>query len=292
MLDSCFFSYNLLYEKLIYGGKQMKSILKSILTMLIPALLFISCSASKTSVKDSAPVKKDKDTTVSGIVVTKDNEPIKDAYVYAYSSISRGQMGPADFISNPTNEKGEFSINVTSGEYYIIARKRTDESNVGVLDTGDYTSPTGFKITLNEGSCTKITLISDKIVEPMFFKKTGKEITDTGIKGYILDDKNNPVAGAFAIAYKDKAMKTLPDFASVPTQADGSYTLYLPDAGQYYIAARTSTKKPPVKGELYGRYDKTDDHSIVADSGSFLEDINITLKPFTGIAQTDFKGFK
>jgi hypothetical protein len=131
----------------------------------------------------------------------------------------------------------------------------------------------------------------DKIEEPMFFKKTGTEITRTGIRGFIFDENGSPVAGAFAIAYRNKSMKKLPDFASVPTQADGSYVLYLPTSGKYYIAARTNTKRPPVKGEYYRTYDGCDDHSITVIDNLFVKDVNITLRPFTGSSKSDFGGF-
>jgi hypothetical protein len=274
----------------------MKNTLRLILVTCISTLLFTGCSSSKKATKgEAAPEKavttEKAATTVSGTVVDKDNKPIKGAYVYAYSSASKGQMGPSDFMSAPTGEKGAFILTAKPGEYFIIARRRADESNVGVLDTGDYSSPTGFTLSLKKGTDTKLTLTMEKIVEPMFFKKTGAEMTDTGVKGVILDEKGQPVPTAFAIAYKDKSMKTLPDFASVPTQADGSYTLFLPEPGTYYIGARVNTKKPPEKGELYGTYDKVEDHSVSVDKGTFIEDVNITLKPFTGTITTDFKGF-
>ena len=271
----------------------MKNVLKVTLALLILVIFLVSCSSGGMYAKGDAGVKVDEGTVITGTVLTKENAPLKGAYVYLYSTKARGQMGPSDFISKASNEKGEFSISAAAGEYFIIARKRKGESNVGVLDTGDYSSKTGEKITVEKGETHSINLTMNKIVEPMFFKKTGVEITDTGIKGVILDHDGNAIAGAFAIAYTDKGMKKLPNFASVPTQADGSYVLFLPEAaGTYYIGARVNTKKPPLHDELYGTYKKTEDHSVTVEKGKFLEDVNVTLEPFKGTVQTEFKGFE
>lgn len=229
---------------------------------------------------------------ISGNVTDENGKPVKDAYVYIYKSTARGEIGPSDFISSQTNENGEFTLNLPQNEYFIIARKRADGGNVGVLSTGDYSSPTGFKVTATSKEESKVTIKMTKIVEPMFFKKTGAEITKSGVKGRILDEKGNPVAGAFAIAYKEPDIKKLPDFASVPTMSDGSYTLYLPEGGKYYVAARITIKKPPEKDELYGSYKGTDDHSVVVKGETFTEGIDVTLKPFAGTATSEFKGFK
>ncbi len=255
------------------------------LLLLVLALVLAGCTMDKV-VMDGAV-----ENNISGKVVSEDGSPISGAYVYAYRSAAKGQMGPSDYISNPTEENGSFSFNVALDEYKVIARKRADGSNVGVLNTGDYTSQ-AVTVDIKENRDKKIKIEMTKIVEPMFFKKTGAEVTDTGIKGSILDASGKPVAGAFAIAYKAVGMKTLPDFASLPTRADGSFTLYLPEGGRYYIGARVNTKRPPVEGELYGTYDKNADHSIEVSGKSFVENIKISLKPFAGNAQSDFKGFK
>jgi hypothetical protein len=271
----------------------MKKTLKPALLLLLFTFFIISCTTSKTSVKADEQAAVSVSSSISGVVLDmKDDKPIEGAYVYAYKSASRGQMGPSDFISNPTNAKGEFSFDVAPEEYYVIARKREDGSNVGVLSTGDYSSPTGIKVKVAGNSDAVVTIKIEEIVEPMFFKKTGAEITSTGIKGFIYNKKGSPVAGAFVIAYRDKKMKKLPEFASVPTQSDGSYVLYLPTGGKYYIAARTNTKSPPVKGEYYGTYDGCNDHSVNVIQDLFIKDINITLMPFTGSPESDFKGFK
>ncbi len=266
--------------------------LKSILVVSVFVFFIICCPVQKAGAGDDNPDSVFADAKITGSITGDDGKPVAGAYVYAYKTTMRGQMGPADFISNPTDEKGGFLINVKAGEYFIIARKRADGSNVGVLSTGDYSSQTGTKVSVATGADFKLDLNMKKIVEPMFFKMAGTEVTKSGIKGVILDKHGKAVTGAFAVAYTDPKMKTLPKYASAPVQADGAYTLYLPNAGDYYIAARVKTKKPPVEGEYFGTYDGNDTHLVTVREGSFVKSVDITLKPFSGIAQTDFKGFE
>ena len=50
---------------------------------------------------------------------------------------------------------------------------------------------------------------------PMFFKsRVVERETTTGIRGRLVDHAGKPVMGGFAMAYTDREMKRLPDFAS------------------------------------------------------------------------------
>jgi hypothetical protein len=76
-------------------------------------------------------------------------------------------------------------------------------------------------------------------------------------------------------------MKRLPDFASTLSGDDGSFTLYLPNGGKWYIGARSHARAAPVPGEPVGRYDGSEDHSLSVAEGDFVEGIEIVLEPFS-----------
>ncbi|MCX7991655.1 MAG: hypothetical protein N2999_06445 [Proteobacteria bacterium] len=90
--------------------------------------LFFSCAGS-------LYVEKDK-TGIEGTVVSVNNMPESDVYVYLYRSISSGLIGPSDFMEK-TDEKGYFYFDVPEGKYYIIARKRIKGGDAGPLREGD-----------------------------------------------------------------------------------------------------------------------------------------------------------
>ena len=58
--------------------------------------------------------------------------------------------------------------------------------------------------------------------------------------------------GGFAMAYVDKEMKRLPDYASTLSDQQGRFTIYLPEGSSYYLAARIHAWDMPSPGEPYG----------------------------------------
>ena len=218
------------------------------------------------------------------VVLGSSGQPLAGVYVYAYRDYSKNLMGVADFVSRRSSSDGAYLLDLPPGEYYVVARKRASGSNYGPIVTGDlYDHRFQEKaVRVVPGSYAQLDFTLTELKEPLFFQvfTEAARKTDTGIRGRIVDERGEPVNGAFATGYVNDEMKRLPDYASTVSDDDGHYTLYLPTGGRYFVGARSHARGVPEPGEPTGRYDGSEDHSVLVQDGTFVEGIDITLRPF------------
>jgi len=213
--------------------------------------------------------------------LTVQGKPLKDAYVYAYRSYSTNLLGPADFASNPSGADGSYTIDLVRGSYYLVARKRTTGDNTGPLTVGDlYSINPSNPVAVEDGSFRTIDLDLVQMRDPMFFQSMARKTTGTGVRGMIVDRSGKPVPWVFAMAYSTSDMKRVPEYTSVMTGADGTFVIFLPGGGRYWLAARKNIREKPVVGEPYGLYLGSDDHSVTVAEGQVLEGIRIQLETY------------
>ena len=226
------------------------------------------------------------DTKIRGRILSKETgEPVAGAHVYAYVDPAKNLIGVADYVSKGSAPDGSYTLEVLPGEYYIVSRKRASGSNYGPIVTGDLYDHRyeHDPISLKRGQFIEMDFDLVQLSEPMFFQvfTEPERITGTGITGRIMNEKGEPVQGAFATAYRDGNMKRLPDFASTLSGDDGRYILYLPEGGKWYVGARSHAREVPKPGEPIGRYEGSPDHSLEIPAAGFVEGVEIRLKPFT-----------
>jgi hypothetical protein len=237
---------------------------------------------------------------IRGMVVLKsDGQPVEKAYIYAYvgkiesRAAQLGIIGITDWISHGSGANGTYELDLPPGEYYLAARKRANGLNYGPIVQGDlYDHSLARKaVVIRKGRYKKINFELIDLDEPMFFQglTAVAKVSDTGIKGKILDESGDHIPGTFAMAYKDDDMQRVPDFASTLTDDEGNYTLYLPTGGRYWLAARFYAMKKPQPNEPFARYEGSKDYSVVVEKGQFLEGIDMVLKPYDGEAPDDVK---
>lgn len=224
-------------------------------------------------------------TGISGQVSLKsDGSALAGAYVNIYPDNISNLLGPSQFISAPTDASGSYRMELPPGTYYVVARKRTSGLANGPLTTGDFYSE--HQRIIARVAPNKITLVDLAMAQmkaPMFFKKDLADTkTDTGVRGVLRDMQGNPVPGGFAIAYTDDNLQRLPDYASTLTNQQGEFTLYLPQGGTYYLAARIHAWDMPRNGELYGKYGGETASMLTVKEKNFVEGIEIRLAPFSG----------
>jgi hypothetical protein len=222
---------------------------------------------------------------VSGKTLLKDDgQPLTGAYVNIYPSHAPNLLGPSTYISSPTGEDGSYRIEVPPGSYYIVARKRASGLATGAISPGDHFSEDArMLVEIKAGKMVKVDLPMVYMGAPMFFKQgIGAVVTAQGIRGVLVDSAGKPQAGAFAIAYTNSDIKRLPDFASGLTNENGEFTLYLPAAGEYYLAARLHAWDMPRNGEPYGKYDGNVITPIKVADKTFVEGIKMVMLPFDG----------
>lgn len=222
---------------------------------------------------------------ISGRVVLKrTGQPVAGAYIYAYTDYSKNLIGVADHVSKGSDEEGSYVLKLPPGEYYLVARKRVSGANYGPIVTGDLYDHRFEQqaVRIRAGSVLEKNFELAELSEPMFFQvfTESQRKSATGIRGRLLDRSGEPVQGAFATAYRDSNMRRLPDHASTLTDDNGGFILYLPTGGKWYIGARSHARAVPQPGEPVGRYEGSADHSLEVVENSFLEGIEIVLKPF------------
>lgn len=224
-------------------------------------------------------------TGISGQVVVKSSkEPLAGAFVNIYPDTISNLLGPSQFISSPTDAQGRYLIPLPPGTYYVVARKRMTGQSTGPLAPGDFYSEHQrivTRVVADKLSVVDLPVVAMKA--PMFFKKAVVEReTATGIRGRLIDLNGKAVPGGFAMAYADPTMQRPPDFASTLSDADGHFTIYLPAAGTYYLAARIHAWDMPQRGEPYGKLGGDQPTPITVEKGKFVEGIDIELEPFAG----------
>jgi len=224
-------------------------------------------------------------TGIRGHVIHKeDGTPIVGSYINIYPDAISNLLGPSQFISAPTDNNGYYQLEVPVGVYYVVARKRLSGQSTGPLAPGDFYSEHQRLITRVElGKFVEIDLPVVVMKAPMFFKsRVVDKRTDTGISGVLVDQAGKPVMGGFAMAYVDKEMKRLPDYASTLSDQQGRFTIYLPEGSSYYLAARIHAWDMPSPGEPYGKYGGDAPVLVDVATGSFVKDVRIVMAPFSG----------
>jgi len=207
--------------------------------------------------------------------------PLSGAVVYAYRRQGANFLGPADFASAPSGPDGAYLIDLVEGSYWLVARKRASGSDAGPLVPGDLQRVySGNPAPVSPGDFTAVDLELEEMRELMHSRSGPRGPTGTGIRGRITDESGAPAAWVFAIAYTSAEMRRVPDFTSAMTAADGRYVIHLPAGGRYWVGARKQIRERPAPGEPYGLYEGAPDHAVDVATGSFVDGIDIVLRPF------------
>jgi hypothetical protein len=225
----------------------------------------------------AAPGCRKEEASGTGAVSGKALTPLPEAYVHAYRE-GMDLRGPAFATSQASGPEGEFSLALPPGKYFLVLRKRAEGESVGPVRTGDFRSEIIGPVTVRSGDDIPLDIVAvKKVGETKSLPALSKIPAKTGITGTVLDSDDKPVQGARVQAYQHPQMSERPKYVSESSGADGSYALFFPEGGTYYIAARDRFGGPPKIGELYGRYDDgtIEPSAIFVKDGEILEDVNI-----------------
>lgn len=181
--------------------------------------------------------------------------PLDGAHLFVYRE-GMDLKGPAFASSPPSGADGGFSLSLPPGKYFFVLRRREGGATTGPLRIGDYRSEISGPVTIRPGDSRNLDFIAmKKAGEDKNLPTTAADPSSTGITGIIRDGDGAPVKGARVHAYMYPQMSERPKYVSEETGSDGSYVLFFPEGGTYYLAARNRFGGPPKLGELYGRYD-------------------------------------
>ena len=229
---------------------------------------------------DNLPVPEATALIESGIygIVTNDGQPVAGAVVMVYTDLSSQLKGLGFGMSAPTAEDGLFELSLPPGTYYLVVRVRSGGSMAGPLRAGDrFGYFPGNPIQIADGRIAPVHIPVIAVPEKVERYSTSL-FGNTTISGRLVDASGQPLAGLRALLYDDPTMLNRPLYVSQPTGEDGRFVLSFPSGGKYYLAARNELGGTPAPGELYGRYQGSDDHSVEVDSGASLIDIDIKVE--------------
>ncbi|NCP02465.1 MAG: DUF4198 domain-containing protein [Deltaproteobacteria bacterium] len=208
-----------------------------------------------------------------------DGQPVAGAFIYVYTR-GNALTGPSYGQVTQSDEHGFFRLNLSAGQYWLSARRRSDGSRVGDVSAGDLsgeypgnplTLQTGQQLTLTDWPLRVVneTLREQKLEQGKFTR------TRTWLSGRVVDEDQAPVSDIYLFAYRDSRMIGKPDFISMPSAKDGQFVLYLDQGGEYYLGARSTFGGPLEPGERVGTYDQRPDHGVLVkkDQQTSLGDI-------------------
>ena len=237
------------------------------LLILIMVLVMLS-GCSEQAVDSSGPDLGQ----ITGTIVM----PLEGTTLYVYKK-GMDLYGPAFAASRLTGADGAFDLSLPPGEYVVVARKRQNGELSGPVLAGDNRSEF-INLTVS-GDQKNLTIFAPPKVGDTRRLTEEALATQTGLSGRILDSDGNPVEGARVHVYDHVQMSERPKFVSEQSAPDGSYLIYLPKGGTYYLAARDKFGGPPKLGDLYGRYDQgtIEPSAVVIEDKKIHNNVDITV---------------
>lgn len=216
--------------------------------------------------------------TVTGRIVDAVDQPVQNAYIYAYVEGRTNTMGPADVMSEPTSPDGTYLLVLPRGSYILVARKRLSGSISGPLKKGDMSGHLSRPYSADRGG-------SGVDIEMKAFRHgvegDPKRIltTNTRVAGVVVDVHGAVLPAMNVFAYKGSFRTDPPDYMAASTDTKGRFEISLPGAGDYTIGARTGLGGKPGPDEKIGFWgDKY--RPRVIEEGTIVEGVKIVVKPY------------
>ncbi len=194
-------------------------------------------------------------------------KPVAGVKVFLYESTNVRK--PADFISTPSDEKGQTVINVPIAKYWAVARLKMG-ALYGPLMPGDKHSGEPVEIDCSDVASSETEFVVADILE-VGQKKRTSNLDTVRVRGRVLDKDGNPLANAYVFANRTKEIEYVPEFISASTGMEGFFTLYLPSGGKFFIGAARQFPPPTIPARLKelvpepGKFDIATDVALIVN---------------------------
>jgi len=178
-----------------------------------------------------------------GKVLDVEGRPVEGAKLFIYDSSNTRR--PADFISPLSNMDGRVQIVLPPGKYWAVARVKSD-GKYGPLMPGDKHSGEPIEFEMEMGRETEASFTVADIRE-IGQKKRTNSADSVSLRGRVIDAQGKPVANAYVFAHSTKDVEYVPDYLSAWTDETGTYSLYIPSTGTYFVG---SSKQFPLPSKI------------------------------------------
>lgn len=213
--------------------------------------------------------------------VTWQGEAVEGVLVRLYLDAASDFRGMGYAAAPPTGADGRFSFDyLPESGYFLLARKRAGGGRAGPLGEGDlfgYYGGNPVAVTGGKSLDVEFEVVAKGREAPGADSRPRR--SGTAITGRITDASGMAVPEAYAFAYAEEVMAhKKPAFISAPAGEDGRYVIYLSRGGTWYVGARSAYGDSPSKGEWYGRYDGSANHSVKVEDGRSLEGVDVVVE--------------
>jgi len=248
---------------------------------------------------------------VSGQVTYK-GQPVNGGVVSVYPW-QDGKFRGMGLLTNTLGDNGLFNFSLEPGSYVVIARKKQDVRGIGPVQQGDlFCYPSANPIRVENGQSCSVPIscyprdnlnlfLDDDAINPQGRKHDDRRqaslydlkpaetpisvvASPTRISGLITDTSGAPRPNLTITAYPANGLELfqmhivrLITNNMGRSDQDGKFTIELKDGGNYYIIAREKVGEAPDRGEYYGIYEGSANHSITINRGENRKDIDIVV---------------
>ncbi|TAL15550.1 hypothetical protein EPN96_12355 [bacterium] len=183
-------------------------------------------------------------TRIKGRLTFK-GEPLEKAYLYGYKSVAGYFHGPADFLQPVA--RGDFTVSVPAGTYYLVARKRVKGGAYGPIELGDRLNfYAGNPVVIREGEEVNLEIaMAERLSSLEEDESAGK-----GQKIKLLDPTGKPLASYYVLAYPNPDRNGPPAATSALTDQNGEVFFNLPPNARY-LRGRATLGGPLYENEVY-----------------------------------------
>jgi hypothetical protein len=201
-------------------------------------------------------------------------EPLAGATVQVFLDAGTGFRGPGYALAR-TDPEGRFSIPLTRGRYYLVARRRMGTDRVGPLKPGDrHAWYPGNPFFLDEGETLVLDLPFlevEKDPAAVLAEASG----GTTVAGRIVGADGKPIPGRYACLYGTPEPLGMPLHVSGPSSADGSFSLRVSRPGVYHLVVRGSIGEPLRPGEYLAFWKGPQGSRLTLTEGGHVEGLEV-----------------
>lgn len=214
---------------------------------------------------------------IDGIVLSE-GSPLAGATVGFYLDGSSRFRGPP-YAEAMTDGQGRFAASLSAGSYYLVVRKRAKGgAPYGPLALGDYFGFYAFNpVTVSSGEGRTVGVGAVEVLRRSGWTKPS--VLRTRISGTVVSEKGQPLAGFRAFLHRQPEMLGKPAFVSEKSAHDGSWEIWVEEAGTFYLGARRDIGRARQAGEAVGYYAGSSDRSLrIEKEGEELSGLEIIVK--------------